>query len=375
MRIPLRPALALAVFVALIAWTLFSRHQAQSALAQQTNEQLAVPVLIATPSAGAVDSELVLPGNVQANFEAPIYARTSGYLKRWLVDIGAEVKAGQLLAEIEAPEVDQSLRQAEADLASAESNQKIAQITSDRWRGLRDSDSVSKQEADEKLSGAQASDAALGAARANVQRLRELKGFKRIVAPFDGIVTARDTDIGQLVAEGSAGKPLFRVADTRRLRVYVRVPQSYAAAARVGVPAELSFPDRPGRTFSATLVRTSSAIDAASRTLLAQLEVDNTAGELLPGAYVEARFKIAGTDSKALRVPTNTLLYRSNGLHVATVNEQNVVLLKPVAVGRDFGGQIEIVNGLSPDDRVIMSPPDSITDSTRVHVVTQKAAA
>jgi len=245
------------------------------------------------PAAQSDLAELVLPGNIQANYEAPIYARTSGYLKRWLVDIGTPVKAGQLLGEIESPEIDQQLRQAQADLATAEANQKIADLTAQRWRDLRASDSVSKQEADEKIASAASGDAQMQSANANVQRLRELSGFEKIVAPFDGVVTARNTDIGQLIAAGeNTGPALFRIADMHRLRLYVTVPQTYAASMTPGLKADLAFPDRPGKTYTATLDSTSSAIDAATRTLLAQLVIDNKNGELLPGAYVEVHFKL-----------------------------------------------------------------------------------
>ncbi|HVO46221.1 MAG TPA: efflux RND transporter periplasmic adaptor subunit, partial [Steroidobacteraceae bacterium] len=275
-----------------VIWAAFAAHRASAQLRATTEAQSLVTVATVKPQPLSDLTDLVLPGNLQANYEAPIYARTSGYLKRWLVDIGAPVKAGQLLAEIEAPEVDSQLRQAQADLATAQANQKIAAVTAERWRNLRASDSVSKQEADEKISIADSNDAQVQAARANVQRLQQLAGFEKIVAPFDGIVTARNTDIGQLIAAGSnTGPELFRVADMRRLRLYVRVPQTYAAMMTTGINAELRFPDRPGRLYVARLDSTSNAIDQASRTLLVQLSVENPNGELLPGAYTEVHFK------------------------------------------------------------------------------------
>ncbi|HEX7417563.1 MAG TPA: efflux RND transporter periplasmic adaptor subunit [Steroidobacteraceae bacterium] len=246
-----------------VAWLAIAAQRGRAQLQQQTEAQALVTVATIRPQQVSGKLELVLPGNVQANYDAPIYARTNGYLKRWLVDIGTPVKAGQLLAEIEAPEVDQQLLQAKADLAASEVNQKIAGVTAQRWRNLRDSDSVSKQDADEKISLAAASDAQVQAARANVQRGRELSGFEKIVAPFDGVVTARNTDVGQLINAGSgAGAELFRIADTRRLRVYVRVPQEYAATMQPGLLAELVFPDRPGKKYAARLERSSSALDA-----------------------------------------------------------------------------------------------------------------
>jgi RND family efflux transporter MFP subunit len=355
-----------------VAWSTLSARHASAKLLEATEAAALVTVLTTQPAAQSQSSELILPGNVQANYEAPIYARTSGYLKRWLVDIGTVVKAGQLLAEIESPEVDQQLRQAQADLATAEANQKIADLTAERWRHLRATDSVSKQEADEKISLAASGDAQMQAARANVQRLRELSGFERVVAPFDGVVTARNTDVGRLIAAGeNTGPALFRVADMHRLRLYVSVPQTYAAAMKPGLHADLLFPDRPGKTYVATLDSTSSAIDVSTRTLLAQLVIDNQNGELLPGAYTEVHFKLPpGAGAVAYKLPANVLLFRSDGLLVGTVGANNRVALKPVEVGRDFGSDVEIVHGLDANDKVILSPPDSLTDGLAVRVAT-----
>jgi RND family efflux transporter MFP subunit len=319
--------------------------------------------------------ELILPGNVQANYEAPIYARTSGYLKSWRVDIGTPVKAGQLLAEIESPEVDSQLHQAEADLETAEANRKIADLTAERWRNLRATDSVSKQEADEKIASAASSDAQMEAARANVRRLRELSGFEKVIAPFDGVVTARNTDIGRLIAAGeNTGPALFRVADMHRLRLYVSVPQTYAAAMKAGLKADLLFPDRPGKTYVATLDSTASAIDASTRTLLAQLVIDNKNGELLPGAYAEVHFKLPpGAGGVSYKLPANVLLFRSDGLNVGTVDAKDHVVLKSVEVGQDYGSDIQIVHGLDANDNVILSPPDSLTNGVTVHLASTPA--
>jgi len=364
-----------AVFVAVaavivVAWEAVSGHRAAAQLKDVTEAEAVINVSTTKPTSQAALGELVLPGNVQANYEAPIYARTSGYLKRWLVDIGTKVKAGQLLGEIESPEVDQQLRQAQADLATAEANQKIAALTAQRWKDLRATDSVSKQEADEKIASAASGDAQMQAARANVQRLRELSGFEKVVAPFDGVVTARNTDIGQLIAAGeNTGPALFRVADTHRLRLYVTVPQTYSAAMKPGITAELLFPDRPGKSYTATLDSTSSAIDQSTRTLLAQLVIDNKNGELLPGAYAEVHFKLPAEDAgQSFKLPANVLLFRSDGLHVGTVDANNHVVLKPVEIGRDYGSDIEIVRGLTADDNVILSPPDSLKDGVSVRV-------
>lgn len=371
-----RTGIVLAVVAAaILVWNLVTAHRAAAQLRAATDAQLAIDVATTKPESASADIELILPGTVQANYEAPLYARTSGYLKRWLVDIGTQVKAGQLLGEIEAPEVDQQLQQAEADLATAEANLKIAQVTADRWRNLRSTDSVSKQDADEKISQADSSQAQVQAARANVQRLRELSGFEKIVAPFDGVVTARNTDIGQLINAGSGtGPELFRVADVNRLRLYVRVPQTYAAGMQAGIGAQVQFPDRPGKNFVAKLDRTSEAIDANSRTLLAELIIDNKTHELLPGAYAEVHFKLPpGSAGATYKLPANVLLFRSDGLQVATVDAHQHVLLKPVSIGRDYGSTVEIVQGLEAGDQVILSPPDSLTNGAEVRVTNASA--
>ena len=362
-----------AVFVALaaIAWTVHARHRAAAALSLQTESDEILAVATALPQPDGAMTRLVLPGNLRANYEAPIYARTSGYLRRWYVDIGARVHKGQLLAEIESPEVDQQLRQAQADLATAEANQNIADLTAQRWRRLRATDSVSRQEADQKVSAAQASDAQVQAARANVSRLRELSGFERIVAPFDGVITARNTDIGQLINAGSSsGAALFSIADMSRLRLYVRVPQDDAAAMKPGLTAEVHAPDRPGVVYQASLDTTASAIDPATRTLEVELLVDNSKGTLLPGGYAEVHFHLPpAAAGHSFLLPANVLLFRGDGLHVATVDAQDHVLLKSVTIGRDYGSQIEVVSGLSAADHVILSPPDSLVSGVLVRVV------
>ena len=364
------------VGLAAVGWSVYVHRRANAALAQATESQAVIAVATTRPQPLAGTTELVLPGNLQANYEAPIYARTSGYLKRWLVDIGARVKAGQLLAVIDSPEVDQQLRQAEADLAMAEANDKIAQVTAARWVHLRASDSVSKQEADEKVSAAQATAAQVQAARANVRRFHDLQAFERIVAPFDGVITTRDTDIGQLINAGSGtGAELFRIADMHRLRLYVRVPQPYAAAIRAGLTAQLRFPDRPGKTYVGTVDTTSSAIDAATRTLMVELIVNNEKRELLPGAYTEVHFELpASVTGESFELPANVLLFRGDGLRVATVDTHDRVVMKPVTIGRDYGSAIEIVAGLTASDEVILSPPDSLADGDAVRVVKRTSA-
>ena len=354
----------------LVAWGLVSAHRARAQLREAVEAQSIITVSTVTPQVASDTAEITLPADVQANYEAPIYARTSGYLKRWLVDIGTPVQAGEVLAEIDAPELDQQLRQAEADLATARANRAIADVTAERWRGLRSTDSVSEQEADEKISLAATSAAQVKSAEANVQRLRELYAFKKIVAPFAGVVTARNTDVGQLINAGSSsGSELFRIADTRRLRVYVRVPQTYAAAMKAGLVAKVVFPDRPGNSYDATLERTSSALDATSRTLLAQLAIDNADNELLPGAYAEVHFQLPADQLAAsLKIPANTLLFRNDELRVATVDANGRVVTKPVVIGRDYGTELEIVGGLNKDDVVIVNPPDTLTEQAEVRI-------
>lgn len=364
------------VAILVVAWTVYAAHVAGVKLKDQTEAQAVITVATVSPTALTENGVLTLPGSVQANYEAPIYARTSGYLKRWYVDIGTHVKAGQVLAQIDAPELDQQLRQAQADVANAEANRNIANITAERWRGLRETDSVSKQDADEKVNLEATSAAQLQAAQANLQRLRELSSFKTIVAPFEGVVTARNTDVGQLISAGSsAGTDLFRIADTRQLRLYVHVPQSYAAQMKPDLMAEVLFPDRPGQTYSAKLERTSNAIDAESRTLLAQLIVDNSKNELLPGAYAEVHFQLPSLGGSALRIPANTLLTRGDGLKVATIDGQGKVVMKTVTLGRDFGSDLEVVGGLDANDRLIVNPPDSLTESTAVRVAKPQTKA
>ena len=358
--------------LAIVAWNVISARRAAAELVKNTDAAAIISVAVTHPESEAAGAGLVLPGTVQANLDAPIYARTNGYLKRWLVDIGTRVKAGQLLAEIDTPEVEQQLQQAEADVATAKANAHIADITADRWQQLRRTDSVSQQDTDERISLAASSKAQLDSAEANLRRLHDLSSFQRIVAPFDGVITARETDVGRLiVAGGNTGPELFRIADERRLRLYVRVPQSLATAMTAKTTAQVAFPDHPGSLFQARLDSTASAIDPATNTLLVQLIVDNSNGELLPGAYAEVHFTLpaATGGSESLKLPANTLLFRSDGTRVATVDRDNHVKLKTVVIGRDYGSAFEVVHGLSPQDTVILSPSDSLTDDVVVRVV------
>jgi len=358
-----------AVAVILVGLGVFSRLQAQVALRQQTERNAITAVTTTKPEAGPAGQELVLPGNTQAYSEAPIFARTSGYLKRWLVDIGARVKQGQLLAEIETPEVDQQLLQAKADLATAQANYALAKSSAERWKALLESDSVSRQEVDERSGDAAAKKALVDSARANVERLRELQGFQRVTAPFSGVITARNTDIGALIGSNDS-RPLFSIAATQTLRVYVRAPQNYASSVQRGLEADLFFAEHPGQAFAGKVMRTADALDPASRTLLVEIAVDNSKNELLAGSYTEVHMKLPVRN--ALRVPVNTLIFRADGLMLATVVD-NKVVMKPVKLGRDFGMEVEVVSGLGADDNVVLNPPDSIADGQTVRATAAPA--
>ena len=362
-----RRALTFAVLIIMIVG-IAERVLTRNQLAASTINDAIATVVTTKPTQGAATEALVLPGSVQALMEAPIYARTNGYLKSWKTDIGATVKKGQLLAEIDNPEVDQQLRQAQADLATARALYQIAKTTDARWQGLLSSESVSQQDADQKASDAAAKKAALQSAEANLARLRELESFKRVIAPFDGIVTARNTDVGALINAGqSAGNALFHVADTHRLRIYVAVPEAYAAAAKPGVAAELFFTEHQGRAFPATITATSDSLDPSARTLQVELQIDNEKHELLAGAFAEVHFKLPPTVN-SLRIPVNSLLFRANGMQVARVGADHLAKLQKIVPGRDFGTEIEVLSGISPSDSIIINPPDSIVDGVEVRV-------
>src|SRR3984957_1479243 len=360
--------IALIVALILAAWGVISRVHARSTLAKETSGEAIPQVTTLKPARSPPSEDLLLPGSVQAFIEAPIYARTSGYLKTWYTDIGSPVKKGQLLAEIDSPEVDQQYSQAQADLGTAHANTQLAVSTNERWKGLLATHSVSQQDADTKASDAAAKLAAEASAAANVARLRDLESFKRVIAPFDGVVTQRNTDIGALIAAGqNAGAALFRVADTSKLRIYVLVPEPYAAATVPGMQSDLYFTEHPGQKVPATLVRTANALDPAVRTLQVELQVDNANGVLFPGAYAEVHFKVPGSN-QSLSVPANTLLFRAAGLQVATVDGSDHVHLKTIVPGRDFGKSIEVVSGLAAEDNVVVNPPDSLIDGAAVRI-------
>jgi RND family efflux transporter MFP subunit len=359
-------ALAAVVIVVAAIAGVVPRWKQRAALRAETRD-LAIPtVVVVTPEPGKAAAGLALPAEVRAFMEAPIYARASGYLKRWHVDIGAKVEAGQLLAEIETPELDQELARTRAQLAQSEAALDLAQITAARWAELVKTDSVSEQEAAEKKSDLALKAATVEAAKAEVHRLEELKSFARVTAPFAGSITLRQTDVGQLIS-ATGGRELFRLAQTGMLRVYARVPQYAARGVTPGQVAELTLPELPGRVFQAKVVRTSAAMDVNSRTLMTELEVDNAGGELLAGSYAQVRFPEAKVDA-LLTLPSNTLLFRAEGPQVGLVLADGKVELRNVALGRDFGAIVEIVGGVSGSDRVILNPADSLVSGSTVRI-------
>src|SRR3984893_2019951 len=353
-------AAALAVIVFTIYSGIHSRAAAESRLKHRTEEAAIPTVAVLFPREGAPTQEIVLPGNTQAFSDAPIYARTSGYLKHWYFDVGANVKKGQFLAELKPPEVDQQLQQAQADRDTAQANLNIAKITASRWQDLVSTGSVSQQETDQAVSNLSAVKAAADSSAANVRRLEQLQSFEKIYAPFDGIITARNTDIGALINAGAGTQPreLFHMAAIRTLRLYVAVPEVYSRAARSGAPATLTLDEFPNQTFHGTLVRNANSIDIASRTLLVEVDVDNPTGQLLPGAYVFVHLKLPD-ETRSVTVPSNTLIFRKEGLQVGLVRKGKAELV-PVKISRDYGNSVEIVSGLQSTDAVIVDPSDSL---------------
>jgi RND family efflux transporter MFP subunit len=351
-----------------VAEGLASRSRQADALRAWTEANATPVVSVVQPVPSANAANLELPGRLEAFNQAPIFARVSGYLKSWKADLGTPVKAGQLLAEIETPDLDQQLLQAQADLATAEADAALADSTAKRWQSLLATDSVAHQDVDEKRSAAKAKQAALKSARANLDRYAALKNFTRIVAPFDGVVTARNTDVGSLISVGaSQGQELFVVSDTKNLRLYVAVPQSYAPQIAAGTRAVVKVPEKPDKEYVATVSATAGAVDAASGTTRIQLRVDNAAGDLLPGGYASVKLALS-SNSAHLSVPASTLIIDGKGTHVATVGETGTVTMKPVRIARDLGKVVEIGSGLALDDRVIDSPPDGIASGESVNV-------
>jgi RND family efflux transporter MFP subunit len=354
--------------ITIVAYGLGTRASQTSRLHQLTEAQAVPTVAIVAPTAVANAAGLDLPGRLEAYIRAPIYARIPGYLKSWKHDIGSKVKAGDVLAEIDTPDLDQQLTQARADLSVAEANAKLAQISAERWQSLASTDAVAKQDVDQRTFTWNANIAQVKAAQANVDRLVAEEGFKRLIAPFDGIVTARETDIGALINVGAAGgAELFVVSDTAKLRVFVNVPQNYVPSVPAGTQASLTVPEHPGKTYSGTVEASAQAVNPSTGTTLMQIIVDNAAGEMMPGDYASIRLQIAAT-AHVLSVPSSALIFNAKGLSIATVDSGNRVLLKPVSIERDLGAVIELASGLSPGDRVIENPPDGIGNGAQVRL-------
>lgn len=366
--------IALVIAVLVVAIGVFARVHADQGLKAWTKAQ-DIPTVSLAKLEGAGDRDLVLPGAIQALNTAPIHARVSGYLKRWYVDIGANVTAGQVLAEVDSPDLDQQVLQARANLAVAQANQKLAATTAERWSGLLAQNAVSRQEADEKTGDLSARNAAVGAARADLDRLLALGGFKRITAPFAGVVTARNTDIGALIAAGApTDTPLFTIADERRLRIYVQTPQAYSAMVTRGMNADLSVPEHPGETFKAQVVSDARAINPQNGAVLTELQLDNRDGRLRPGAYVQVAFKLP-SPPKAVSVPASAIQFRNAGPVVAILGPDDHVHIRPIKIGRDLGARVEIADGVQPGARVVDNPPEFLADGDRVRIASRSSRA
>jgi RND family efflux transporter MFP subunit len=371
-------AILLVVAIVVAVFGIIARKHASAELTKYTRSTSAPPVTVEQPVTQQGGREIVLPGNIQAFTMAPIYARTTGYVKAWYHDIGTPVHKGELLAVIETPELDQQLASAKADLATAKINASIAKVTSDRYGDLIGRNAVSQQDTDTAAQALEARNTQVASAEANVQRLEELVSFERIVAPFDGVITARNLDIGQLItATGSTStsggaisgnKEIFDVSAVRTLRVFINVPQIYSPDAKNGIIAKLTLPQYPGRTFEGKLVRSSDAVDPATRTLLAEVDVDNRSGELLPGSYTEVHLNVSSA-APVLIVPASALILEPDGLRVATVDANHHVHMARITPGRDYGTTVEVLAGLKPGESIIGNPPDSLTDGEEVRVV------
>ncbi len=362
--------IALIAVATLFGWGVWSRVRARTALSSETAQLARQAVSVVSPKRTAPAQEIILPGNVQPFIASPIYSRTNGYLKKWYVDIGTRVTQGQLLAVIETPEVDQQLQQSISNLNTAKANLALAETTRNRYQGLLQDNAVSQQDVDNAVGTYNANKAIVEANQANVRQLQALQSFEKIYAPFDGVVTARNIDIGDLVNSGSSGgvkTDLFHISQPGMLRVYVNVPEEYSQGVKAGMTADLSLAEFPGRKFQGRLVRTADAINMTTRTLLIEIDVDNPAGTLLTGSYAEVHLAVPAQASTYL-LPVNTLIFRSEGLRIGIVKDGKVVL-SAVTPGHDFGNEIEIVAGLKPDDQVIINPPDSIVSGQAVEIV------
>ncbi len=375
-----RRALAMvgAVLVLLIAGaivTMLMRLHSSRVLAMETEQESIPTVAVTHPLAEKPDEELLLPGTMQAYEESPIYARTNGYLLRWYKDIGSRVNKGELLADIDTPEVDQELMQARASRQQIVAALDLAKINADRYANLRKTDSVSQEEADQQTSGYEQARANLAAADANVRRLEELESFKHVYSPFTGVLTKRTVDPGALInaGAGAAGRELFDLARVDPLRVYVSVPQSYAPSIKNGMEAAVTLQEYPGQTFKGTVVRTAESIDPTTRTLLTEVDVSNKSGQLLPGSFGEVHFRV-GIDAHKFTLPVNTMLFRSQGAQVAVVGSDGKVHLRPIVIGRDYGTSLEILDGVGIDDRVVVNPADSLEDGQQVNVTPENSS-
>jgi len=360
--------------VAVVVTGIRAREQADAQLREWTDDQAVPTVAVTQPDAKLINPTIDLPGRLEAYYRAPIFARVQGYLKSWSADIGARVKAGQVIAEIEAPDLDQQLLQARADLASQEASAKLSEATLNRRKTLIASNFVSMQEIDERTADLSNKKAAVKAGQANVERLEALAGYKQIAAPFDGVVTSRDTDVGALInAGGGSGPAMFTISDISKLRVYVNVPQNYVPAIKIGAKAVITVPEYPNRTFPATVEASSQAVEVSSGTTRMQLGLDNSKGELMPGGYAGVKLNLQ-RDSTPLQIPSSALIFNQAGLRVATVGADDKVLFKTVTIARDLGRTIELASGLAPEDRVITAPPDGLADGDQVRVAAGKGS-
>ena len=360
--------MAVLAIAGILASGISVRLRAKTAVSRETAEMAVAPVSIVRPQHLSPKQDVVLPGNVQPYYNSPVYARTNGYVKRWYVDIGAHVKQGQLLAEIETPEVDQQLQQARANLATAQANLNLSQITASRYQRLKNTNAVARQDVDNASGANSANTAIVQADQANVRQLEATQSFQKIYAPYDGVITFRNTDIGDLINSGNTGPSaqLFQIVQPEKLRVYVNVPEPYANQVKPGISADLDIPEYPGRSFHGRLVRTAQAIDYSTRTLLVEIAVNNPTGEILNGAYAQVHFKLP-TASSTYVIPVNCLLFRADGLRVAVVNNGSVDL-RAIKPGHDFGDRIEVVSGLNGSEEVVINPPDSIVAGQTVRV-------
>jgi membrane fusion protein (multidrug efflux system) len=350
-----------------------AREDSSVKLREWTDDQAIPSVAVIYPDAGALTATIDLPGRLEAYYRAPIFARVNGYLKSWKADIGARVKAGDVIAEIEAPDLDQQLLQARADLTNQQASAKLSEVTLARRKTLIASNFVSMQEIDERSADLSNKNASVNSSQANVERLEALAGYKKITVPFDGIVTARTTDVGALInAGGGSGPPMFVVSDIKKLRVYVNVPQNYVPSVKIGAKATIVVPEYPTRTFEATVEASAQSVDVTSGTTQMQLALDNSVGELMPGGFANVRLTLQRGDNVPLHVPSSALIFDQNGLRLATVTPDDKILFKPVTISRDLGREVELAGGITLDDRVINSPPDGIADGDKVRVVSTK---